>query len=70
MQPTAPTRTTDLRQQITILDRLCAERLSAAGCDIDDVTYSALLAGLLALQRELHSEERTDALLTLLRATL
>lgn len=62
--------TTTLRQQVAILDRMAQERLSAAGCDIDDVTYSALLAGLLALQRELYSEERADALLTRSRAIL
>lgn len=75
MQPDCTTfthtcRTTTLRQQVAILDRMAQERLSAAGYDIDDVTYSALLAGLLALQRELHSEERTDALLTRSQAIL
>lgn len=70
MQPTRSTRTATLRQQVAILDCLAAERLREAGCDIDDVTYSALFAGLLALQRELHSEERTEALLTRSRAIL
>lgn len=69
MQPTDPAHLIDLRAQVATLERLAFNALKDAGYDTREATYQALLAGMQALQRELHHEERGAALLHSLQAT-
>ena len=52
--------TTDLREAVTILDRLAGAQLRSAGYEPRDLTYRALEAGMLALQRQLLDQERAE----------
>lgn len=58
-----------LRQQCDTLFNLASDALKTAGFDTGDATYSALMAGYCALQRELYQEESGAALLHSLQAT-
>lgn len=69
MQDTNAPHLRTLRQQCDILYALASDAIKDAGFDQNDRTYSALIAGYCALQRELHHEERGAALLHSLQAT-
>ena len=70
MQIQPPTHLIDMREQVATLERLSLAALKDAGYDTREATFQALIAGKLALERELRTQETAAAVLARSQALL